>query len=88
VVFDYGNPPDSLSREMRAIHDARAAHVAGLGEAWVSYFETYALCARLGTLGFTEIEDLGPPQIAARYFPQRAGAAPHKGGHIVRAAAF
>jgi hypothetical protein len=32
-------------------------------------------------LGFIEIEDLGPHQIAACYFPDRL---PNKGGHIVR----
>jgi O-methyltransferase involved in polyketide biosynthesis len=88
VVFDYSNPPDSLSGEMRAVHDARAAHVAEIGEAWVSYFDSDALGAKLRALGFTEIEDLGPPQIAARYFSQRAGSARGKGGHIVRAATF
>jgi len=88
VVFDYSNPPDSLSGEMRAVHDARAAHVAEIGESWVSYFESDALAARLRTFGFTEVEDLGPPQIAARYSPQRAGSAPGKGGHIVSAASF
>jgi methyltransferase (TIGR00027 family) len=88
VVFDYSNPPDSLSPEMRAGHDVRAAHVAGIGEAWVSYFDSDALRSRLTTLGFSEIEDLGPPQIAAHYFPQRAGSVPDKGGHIVRAGTF
>jgi methyltransferase (TIGR00027 family) len=86
VVFDYSNPPGSLSPEMRAVHDARAQHVARIGEAWVSYFESDVLGAKLMSLGFTQVEDLGPPQIAARYFPQRAGMAPAKGGHIVRAA--
>jgi hypothetical protein len=66
----------------------RAAHVAGIGEAWVSYFDSDALRSRLTTLGFSEIEDLGPPQIAAHYFPQRAGSVPDKGGHIVRAGTF
>jgi methyltransferase (TIGR00027 family) len=88
VVFDYSNPPDSLSPEMRAEHDVRAARVAGIGEAWVSYFESGGLRSRLTTLGFSEIEDLGPPQIAAHYFPQRAGSAPDKGGHMVRARTF
>ena len=86
VVFDYGDPPDSLSGEMRIRHDRRAALVAGLGEAWVSYFHADELRAGLLALGFTEIEDLGPPQIAARYFPNRRGTLPDKGGHILRAA--
>jgi methyltransferase (TIGR00027 family) len=88
VVFDYSNPPDSLSPTMRAVHNVRAAHVAGIGETWVSYFDSDALGAKLMALGFTEVEDLGPPQIAARYFPERVGSAAGKGGHIVRAATF
>ncbi len=89
VVFDYSNPPDSLSPEARAHHDARAARVAEIGEAWVSYFESDVLRARLMALGFGEIEDLGPPEIAARYFPRRVGDVPGAGGHVVwtRAAA-
>ena len=86
VVFDYGDPPASLSPEMRASHDRRAARVAELGEAWLNYFESDKLRAKLVGLGFREIEDLGPRQIASRYFPTRASFAPERGGHILRAA--
>lgn len=86
VVFDYSDPPDSLTPEMRAFHDRRAARVAELGEPWVNYFESGKLRRKLSGLGFSEIEDLGPPQIAARYFPNRAASIPEKGGHILRAA--
>ena len=85
VVFDYSDPPESMPSEMRASHDRRAAHVAELGEAWINYFEPAELRARLIALGFTEIEDLGPPEIASRYFPNRAAFVPERGGHILRA---
>lgn len=85
VVFDYSDPPDTLSPGARAAHDERAARVEEVGEAWVSYFEADKLRAKLLALGFTEVEDLGPPQIAARYFPNRAQTPPDKGGHILRA---
>jgi methyltransferase (TIGR00027 family) len=85
VVFDYGDPPDSLPSEMRAVHDRRAAHVAEAGEAWLTSFEPGQLRAKLIDGGFDEVEDLGPPQIATRYFPHRVASAPEKGGHIVRA---
>lgn len=85
VVFDYSDPPTTLPAEWRARHEKRAAHVAELGEAWLSYFEPDELRAKLIMLGFTEIEDLGPRQIAERYFPTRASSAPERGGHIVRA---
>lgn len=86
VVFDYAEPSDSLPPEMRASHERRAARVAELGEAFKSSFDPDQLRARLTGLGFTEVEDLGPPQIASRYFPHRVPSVPEKGGHIVRAA--
>jgi methyltransferase (TIGR00027 family) len=86
VVFDYADPPESLSPEMRAAHDQRAERVAAIGEAWTSYFEAGQLRERLNCIGFREVEDLGPPQIAARYYPQRAAAVSERGGHVVRAA--
>ena len=85
VVFDYADPPESLPPAMRLAHERRAARVAGLGEAFLSYFESDTLRARLMALGFREVEDLGPPQIAARYFPGRAASMPGKGGHVLRA---
>ena len=51
----------------------------------MGYFESNELRAKLKALGFVEVEELGPQQIAARYFPSRAGAIPDKGGHILRA---
>jgi methyltransferase (TIGR00027 family) len=86
VVFDYSDPPASLSGEMRSSHETRAAQVAELGEAWLTFFDADELRAKLMAIGFTDVEDLGPPQIAARYFPNRAIHLPDKGGHVLRAA--
>jgi len=86
VVFDYGNPPDTLAQRAREVHDVRAAKVAALGEEWKSYFEAPALHERMRTLGFSEFEDLSPPQIATRFFPERTVVAPASGGHILLAA--
>jgi methyltransferase (TIGR00027 family) len=85
VVFDYANPPDGLSASARAARDALAARVAAAGEELRSCFETDELHARLRAAGFDEIEDLGPPQIAARFFPQYTGPRSQRGGHIIRA---
>jgi methyltransferase (TIGR00027 family) len=85
VVFDYSDPPASLSPHLRLEHEQRATRVAALGETWLSYFEADQLRAKLTALGFSEIEDLGPPQIVSRYFPSRSSSPPDKGGHIVRA---
>ncbi len=86
VVFDYSDPPDTLSPRARVLHTLRAARVEAAGEAWVTYFEPDALRAKLADLGFAAVEDLGPPQIAIRYFPDHGAALPARGGHILRAA--
>lgn len=85
VVFDYPDPPDSLTPELRAYHEQVAARVAAVGEPWVSSFEPAELHPKLLALGFTEIEDLGPRQIAARFLPARAASTPERGGHVLRA---
>jgi methyltransferase (TIGR00027 family) len=85
VVFDYSDPPNSLPPELRAGYEKRAAQVAEIGEALLTHFEADDLRAKLLALGFSEIEDLAPAQIAARYFPNRAIDFPDKGGHILRA---
>jgi methyltransferase (TIGR00027 family) len=85
VVFDYSDPPESLPAKRRALHDDRAMRVASLGEPWRTHFEAETLRAKLLALGFVELEDMGPSQIAARYFPNSASKASDKGGHILRA---
>ena len=87
VVFDYSNPPDSIiGAERRAFHEALATRVAAVGETFKSYFDTEALILRLNDLGFSDIEDLGPAEIAARYFPNHANRTGGGGGHVIRAA--
>ena len=85
VVFDYANPASSMAAAVRARHEALAARVAAAGEAFKTFLETDALCARLAALGFCEIEDLGPTQIARRYFSGGLAPASDRGGHIMRA---
>jgi methyltransferase (TIGR00027 family) len=88
VVFDYSDLPASLSPEQRTDYERRAAHVAALGEAWVSHFEKDQLCDRLTALGFSAVQDLGPRQIASLYFPSLAASLTDKGAHILQAASF
>jgi methyltransferase (TIGR00027 family) len=83
VVFDYAMPPSSLPPERRAALEARAARVAGIGEPWRTYFMPAEVSSILRDFG--EIEDLGPAQLAARYF-NRPGLPPETaGGHVVHA---
>jgi len=86
VVFDYADPPSTLSDEARVAHALRAERTATLGEPWLSYFEPAVLHALLRDLGFSAIEDLGPPDLARRYWPLAARHTPERGGHVLLAA--
>jgi O-methyltransferase involved in polyketide biosynthesis len=88
VVFDYANPWSGSAQAARDVdHDALALRVASVGEPFKSYFETEALLATLVGLGMSDIEDLGPVQIRARFFRNYCGMpGSNIGGHIVRAA--
>ena len=85
VVFDYADPPESLSPEARVAHARRAERVASVGEAWVTYFVPEQLHSQMTAIGFSDIEDLGPREFASRFFPNRSVSLPDKGGHIVYA---
>jgi methyltransferase (TIGR00027 family) len=85
IVFDYANPPASIdSPGQRLFHETMAARVAELGEAFRCYFETADLHRLLSGLGFAEIVDLGPAEIARRLDPG-APAGSESGGHILHA---
>jgi methyltransferase (TIGR00027 family) len=86
VVFDYGDPPDTMAAEARDLMTTYAARVAAMGESWISFFEADDLRARLLECGFNQVEDLGLGDLAARYFPHVEVPAGRKGGHVVRAA--
>jgi methyltransferase (TIGR00027 family) len=85
VVFDYSDPPESMTPDRRARHEERAGRVDGVGEPWRTYFVPAELAAELSAKGLTEIEDLGPAQQAARYLHRTDIPANLAGGHIVAA---
>jgi len=85
VVFSYSDRPKAMPGEQAKAYRARAARVAAMGEAWRTQFEPTLLHARLRALGFGEIEDLGPAEVAILYFGAPAGTLPRKGGHLLRA---
>jgi len=85
VVFDYAMPPSSMSPERRAALEARAARVADLGEPWRTYFMPDELAAELRAKGFGELTDLGPAELAARFFGRPDVPKDTPGGHVMHA---
>jgi methyltransferase (TIGR00027 family) len=85
VVFDYGEPAESLSGMARAALDARMARLAAIGEPWLSLFTPDAIANVLRAAGLTDIEDLGSHEIARRCGDVAAPLAGVASGHIVRA---
>jgi len=85
VVFDYAQSPEKMPADRRAALEARAARVARIGEPWLTYFEPAEIASYLAGLGFGEIEDLGPAQLAARFFNRHDVPPDTPGGHLMRA---
>lgn len=71
VVFDYGVLPALLSPTERRSMEFLAARAAGHGESWKTYFDPTSLAGTLRSLGFREVEDLGPEQLNGRYLSGR-----------------
>jgi methyltransferase (TIGR00027 family) len=83
VVFDYGEPSASLSPEQRRRRARREARLAAKGEPWITRFMPSDLAAELQRLGFDALEDLGPAQVARRFYGVDGGE--KSGGHFMRA---
>jgi methyltransferase (TIGR00027 family) len=86
VVFDYVNPAESVEPAGRAALQAMVERVAALGERFRSSFETDWMCSTLSGIGFRHLDDIGPTQLAARFYPEAERLAPGRGGHVMRAA--
>jgi methyltransferase (TIGR00027 family) len=84
VVFDYSEPLENYPPEARPRVEQMAARAAQTGEPWLSYFSPREISELLMLRGFGEIEDLGPSDIAARYFG-RTGEPNRAGAHVLRA---
>lgn len=89
VVFDYANEPrDGGAAAAAQPEDDLADRVARVGEPFRTWLSTPDLHALLRDLGLEAIDDLGPEEIRARYFPEaHAATGGDRGGHIVRATA-
>lgn len=69
VVFDYGQPRAALSANEQLAHDSLASRVKLAGEAFQLFFTPAEAAAELAA--FRSVEDLGSPEINARYFAGR-----------------
>jgi methyltransferase (TIGR00027 family) len=86
VVFDYMEPPEAFSEELRQIEKARAEHLEKIGERSDSRFEPAGIAGNLRSRGFCAIEDIDFQQIASRFGRAVQGLAPgHAGLHVVHA---
>jgi methyltransferase (TIGR00027 family) len=84
VVFDYGVPRTASPPEQRAYDARREARLAARGEPWITRFAPLEIAAELKRLGFDELEDLGPAEMARRYLGVDRPDGP--GAHLMRAA--
>lgn len=69
LTLDYGQPPSALPPLERLAHDSLASRVEKAGEPFQLFFTPAEIAAELS--GFHSIEDLGAPEINARYFSGR-----------------
>jgi methyltransferase (TIGR00027 family) len=71
IVFDYGVLPSMLSERQRSARESRASRAAAVGEPWITYFDPVSLAHDLRSIGFKQVEDLGPEEARDRYFKDR-----------------
>jgi methyltransferase (TIGR00027 family) len=71
VVFDYAVLPSLLSPRERRVMELLATRTSERGEPWKTYFAPASLAGMLGSLGFSDVEDLGPEQLNDRYLSGR-----------------
>ena len=86
VVFDYVEPPEAFSEELKQIEKARAEQLEKMGERSDTRFEPAGMAAILRSHGFCAIEDIDFEEIASRFGRAVQGLAPgHAGLHVVHA---
>ena len=86
VVFDYMEPPEAFSEELRQIEKERTEQLKKMGERSVSRFEPAGIRAILRSHGFCAIEDIDYEEVASRFGGVVQGLAPgHAGLHVVHA---
>src|SRR5262245_55131670 len=86
VVFDYMEPAQAFSEEMRELIKVRTEQLEKMDERWASRFEPAGIAAILRSHGFCDIEDINFQEITSRFGRAVQGLAPGQAGlHVVRA---
>jgi methyltransferase (TIGR00027 family) len=86
VVFDYMEPPEAFSDELRQLEKQRTEQLKKMGERSVSRFEPAAIAAILRSRGFDAIDDISFEEIKSRFGSAIQGLAPgHAGVHVIHA---
>jgi len=86
VVFDYVEPPEAFSEELRQLEKARAEQLEKIGERSDSRFEPAGIASILRSHGFCAIEDINFQEIVSRFGHAVQGLAPgHAAVHVVHA---
>jgi O-methyltransferase involved in polyketide biosynthesis len=70
LTLDYGQPRSALPLLEQMAHDSLASRVEKAGEPFQLFFTPPEIAAELSY--FHNIEDLGAPEINARYFSERS----------------
>jgi methyltransferase (TIGR00027 family) len=84
VVFDYLEPPEAFSEQLRQADGERAKQLEKIGERSISRFEPAGMAAILRARGFCAIEDIHFEEIVFRFGGAVQGLAPgYAGVHIV-----
>jgi methyltransferase (TIGR00027 family) len=86
VVFDYMEPPQAFSEEMRELVTKRTEQLEKMDERWASRFEPAGMAEILRSRGFFCIEDINFEEIKSRFGGAIQGLAPgHAGLRVVHA---
>jgi methyltransferase (TIGR00027 family) len=86
IVFDYMEPHEAFSEELRQIEKERTEQLKKIGEGSVSRFEPAGITAILRSHGFCAIEDINFHEIKSKFGGAVQGLAPgHAGLHVIHA---
>jgi methyltransferase (TIGR00027 family) len=86
AVFDYMEPPEAFSEEMRGLVAARTEQLEKMNERWASRFDPAGIATILRSHGFRDIEDTSFQEIRSRFGHVVQGLASAQAGlHVVHA---